>query len=397
MANTILTPVSVTRAALAILHQKLNFIGSINRQYDDSFAKDGAKIGDSLKIRLPNEYAVRSGITMSAQDTTETSTTLQVSTVKGVDLNFTSSELALSIQDFSERILEPAMSVLAANIEADALNMYKDVYNLSDEDGVAVSLKSYLLGRKILNDNLAPPDAKRTALISTDHSVKLVDALKGLFNDGEAIKKQYRDGIMGRTAGFQFMENTLLLPHTTGTAVKTTLYLVNGATQTGSTVVVDGGTTSFLAGDVITFAGVNRVHPETKVSTGQLQQFVITANSGTSATSLAISPAIVTSGGRQNVTGSPADNAAIVKVGAAANETLTPSLVYHENAFTFATADLPLPNGVDFAARQVMDGISMSVVRDFAISDRSFPCRLDVLYGYKTIRPQLACRIHADG
>jgi len=398
MANSILTPTAVTRAALAILHQKLNFIGSINRQYDDSFAKEGAKIGDSLKIRLPNEYTVRSGMTMSAQDTTESSTTLQVSSVKGVDLNFTSTELALSIQDFSDRILEPAMSVLAANIEADALNMYKDIYNVSDEDGTAVSLKSYLFGRKILNDNLAPPDANRTALISTDHSVKLVDALKGLFHDSAAVTKQYKDGMMGRTAGFSFMENTLLVPHTTGTAAKTTAYLTNSASaQTGSTLVVDTGTTSFLVGDVITIAGVFRVHPETKVSTGQLQQFVITANSGTSATSLSISPAIVASGGRQNVTNGAADNQAIVKVAAGASETMTPSLVYHKDAFTFATADLPLPKGVDFAAREVMDGISMSIVRDFNISDRSFPCRLDVLYGYKTLRPQLAARIHADG
>jgi hypothetical protein len=398
MPNTILTPTAVTRSALTILHQKLNFIGSINRQYDDSFAKEGAKIGDSLKIRLPNEYTVRSGMTMTAQDTVESSTTLQVSSVRGVDLNFTSEELALSIQDFSERILEPAMSVLAANIEADALNMYRDVYNISDEDATAVSLRSYLLGRKILNDNLAPPDASRTALISTDHSVKLVDALKGLFNDTEAIKKQYRDGMMGRTAGFTFMENTLLVPHTTGTAAKTTGYLTNaGTAQTGSTLVVDTGTTTFLRGDVITIAGVFRVHPETKVSTGALQQFVVTANSGASATSLQISPAIVATGGRQNVTNGAADNQAIVKVGAGANETLTPSMVYHKDAFTFATADLPLPRGVDFAAREVMDGISMSIVRDFAISDRTFPCRLDVLYGYKTIRPQLACRIHADG
>jgi hypothetical protein len=398
MPNTILTPTAVTRSALAILHQKLNFIGSINRQYDDSFAKEGAKIGDSLKIRLPNEYTVRTGMNMSAQETVESSTTLQVSSVKGVDLTFTSEELSLSIQDFSERILEPAMSVLAANIEADALSMYKDVYNISDEDGTAVSLKSYLLGRKILNDNLAPPDANRTALISTDHSVKLVDALKGLFQDGEAIKKQYRDGMMGRTAGFSFMENTLLTAHTTGTAAKTTGYQTNAVTaQTGSTLIVDSGTTSFLKGDVITIAGVFRVHPETKVSTGELQRFVVTANSGTSATSLQISPAIVATGGRQNVTNGAANDQAIVKVGAGANELLTPSLVFHKDAFTFATADLPLPRGVDFAAREVMDGISMSIVRDFAISDRSFPCRIDVLYGYKTIRPQLACRIHADG
>lgn len=400
--NTILTSTAVTREALRILHQKLNFIGNINKQYDSSFAQSGAKIGDSLKIRLPNEYKVRSGITMDSpiQDTMETSTTLQVNNVKGVDLSFTSQELTLSLDDFSQRILEPAMSVLAANIEADALTMYKDVYNVSDEDGTAASLKSYLLGRQIMNDCLAPQDNNRSALISTAHSVKLVDALKGLFHDGEAIKKQYREGIMGRTAGFDFYENTLLVPHATGTSPKTTTYVTNGAvTANGSAAVtVATGTATFKKGDVFTVADCFRVHPETKVSTGKLQQFVVTADYAGGAGSLEFAPAIYTTGGRQNVTAGGMPTAkAIVKVGAGASETLDPSMVFHKDAFTFATADLLLPKGVDFAAREVMDGISMSIVRDFSISDRSFPCRIDVLYGFKTIRPELACRIHADG
>jgi hypothetical protein len=123
MANTLLTPTQVTREALRVLHQKLRFVGTINRQYDDSFAKKGAKAGETLKIRLPNQYTVRSGATLSTQDTTESSVTLQVSTQKGVDLNFSSNELTLSLDDFSKRILKPAMAVLAASIEADALNM----------------------------------------------------------------------------------------------------------------------------------------------------------------------------------------------------------------------------------------------------------------------------------
>jgi hypothetical protein len=400
MANTLLTPTAVTREALRILHQKLNFIGNINKQYDSSFAKDGAKIGDSLKIRLPNEYVVRSGMTMAAQDTSETSTTLQINNVKGVDLNFTSLDLTLSLDDFSTRILEPAMSVLAANIEADALNMYKDVYNLSDEDAVAVSLKSFLYGRQQLNDSLAPQDNNRSAIISTDHSVKLVDALKGLTNDGAAIAKQYREGQIARIGGFDFYENTLLVPHTTGTAPKTTTYTVNGAVTTNgtATVTVATGTATFKQGDVFTVSGCFRVHPETKVSTGALQKFVVTADYAGGAGSLAFSPAIYTTGGRQNVVAAGmANGSAIVKLGAGASETLTPSMVFHKDAFTFATADLLLPKGVDFAAREVMDGISMSIVRAFTIADRSFPCRLDVAYGYKTLRPQLACRIHADG
>jgi hypothetical protein len=394
---TALTPTAVTRAALAVLHQKLNFVGNINRSYDSSFAKSGAKIGDSLKIRLPNEYTVRTGASLSAQNVTETSTTLQVATQKGVDLQMTSDDLSLDIDDFSTRILEPAMSVLAANIEADALSMYKDVYNTVDNDTAAISFLNVLQGRQKLNESLAPMDNNRFALLTPSHSAKLVDALKGLFQDSSAIAKQYKEGMMGRTGGFDFYENTLLGNHTTGTAAKTTGYLTNGATQSGATIVIDTGSTSFLKGDVVTFAGVFSVHPETKASTGVLQQFVVTADSGTSATSLAISPAVVATGARQNVSNTIADNSAIVKVAAGASELMTNSLVFHRDAFTFATADLVLPGGVDFAAREVMDGISMRVVRQYDISDDTFITRFDVLYGYKSIRPQLACRIHADG
>lgn len=407
MANTLLTPTAVTREAGRILHQKLNFVGACNKQYDDSFKNGGGavkgKFGPTLKIRMPNEYVVRSGLSMgsgTALDTNEHSVDLTVSTVKGVDLQFTSTELALSLDDFSARILDPAMSVLAANIEADALSMYKEVYNLYDGDAAAFGFSPVTNARQILTDNLAPSDANRTMILNTGHATKYMIDTKGLFHDSAAIKQQYRDGMVGRSSGFDFYENTLLLPHTTGTAAKTTGYAVNGAVTTNgaAAVTVKTGTTTFKAGDVFTVAGCFRVHPETKASTGVLQQFVVTADYAGGAGDLSFSPAIYTSGGRQNVVaaGMPAD-AALVKVGAGASEALVQSLAFHRDAFAFVTADLPLPEGTDWAAREVIDGISLSVVRDFSISDRSFPCRLDVLYGYKAIRPQLACRVHNDG
>jgi hypothetical protein len=388
MPNTILTPTAVTREALRILHQKLNFVGTIERQYDDSFAKSGAKIGDSLKIRLPNQYTVRTGATLSAQDTTETSVTLQVATQKGVDLNFTSVDLTMSLDDFSKRIIAPAMSVLAANIEADAMNMYKDVYQSNWNGGSAATLARVLAGRKILQDALTPM-GDRTANLNTQDNVDLVDGLKALFHDSTNIAKQYKEGYMGRTAGFDFMENTMWPAHTRGGS--NGAYLINGASQTGATLAVDTGATAPSAGDIITIAGVFKVHPETKVSTGILQQFVI--GTGATTTSFPISPAIVTSGATQNVSGSPADNAAITFAGTASTAVGT-SLLYHKEAFAFATADLIMPDGVDWSARQSLDGISMRIVRQYDISNDKFPCRLDVLYGYKTLRPQLACRLH---
>ena len=388
MANTLLTPTAVTREALRILHQKLNFVGNIVRDYDDSYAKSGAKIGDSLKIRLPNQYTVRSGATLSAQDTTESSVTLQVATQKGVDLNFTSVDLTLSLDDFSKRILDPAMSVLAANIESDALSMYKDVYQSIWNGGSAATYNKALDGRVLLNRSLAP-FADRTALMDSIAMADVVKDTKTLFQDSTSLSKQYKEGYMGRAAGFDWSENTMMPSHTRGGS--NGAYLTNGASQTGATLTVDTGATAPSAGDVITIAGVYSVHPETKVSTGVLQQFVIGA--GATTTSFPISPPIIASGATQNVSNAAADNHGITFLGTASTPVQT-SLLFQKEAFAFATADLVMPTGVDFARREVMDGISMRIVRAYDINNDKFPCRLDVLYGYKTLRPQLAVRYH---
>ena len=388
MANALLSPTAVTREALRVLHQKLNFVGSVTRDYDDSYAKTGAKIGDSLKIRLPNQYTVRSGATLSAQDTTESSVTLQVATQKGVDLNFTSVDLTLSLDDFSKRILDPAMSVLAANIEADALSMYKQVYQSIWNGGSAATYNKALDARVLLQRSLAPAN-ERTALMDSLAMADVVKDTKTLFQDDASIAKQYKEGYMGRAAGFDWAENTLMPSHTRSAA--NGAYLVNGAAQTGATLTVDTGANAPSQGDVITIAGVYSVHPETKVSTGVLQQFVI--GSGATATSFPISPSIITSGATQNVSGSPADNAAVTFAGTASTAVQT-ALLFQKGAFAFATADLVMPQGVDFASRQVLDGVSMRIVRAYDINNDKFPCRLDVLYGYKTLRAQLACRYH---
>ncbi len=399
MTQTLLNSDKVTREALRVLHQKLTFIGSINRGYDSSFAQEGAKIGSTLRIRLPNQFVIRTGRQMASQDITEQSVSLTVSSQAGVDMNFTIKELSMDIDDFSTRILTPAMAVVASYMESTALtNLTNSVYNLVDQDATAPSLLSFGLGKQKLDDNLAPDDAQRSALLSTTHNVKLVDALKGLFNDSTNISQQYREGVMGRAQGFEFMNSTHVYDHTTGTAVKgDTLYNVNGATESGATITVNTGTTTFLVGDVITIAGCNRVHPETKVNTGVAQQFVITANSGANATSLAISPSIVVSGALQNVSGYPTNGGAITKVGAGNAELLNSSLVYHKDAFVLGTADMLLPDGVDFAARENYDGVSMTIVRDFDINNHQMPCRTDILFGYLAARAQLAARIHADG
>lgn len=389
--NTILTPTAVTREALRILHQKLNFVGSITRDYDDSYANSGAKIGSALKIRTPNQFTVRTGATLSAQDVTESSVTLTVSTQKGVDVNFTSNELTLSLDDFSKRILDPAMSVLAANVEADAMSMYKDVYNSVWNVGSAATYAKVLAGRVLLNRGLAP-NGSRTANFNSQDMADLVTDTKTLFQDSASIAKQYKEGFMGRAAGFDFVENTMWPGHARGAA--DTAYVCNtstGITSGTATVTLSAGSGTIKQGDVITIGGVFSVHPETKTSTGVLQQFVATAD-GT--TSLVVSPTPVTSGALQNVTIVSAGAGKVVTVLGTASTSSGTSLVYQEGAFAFATADLVMPKGVDFAAREVLDGISLRIVRQYDITNDAFPCRIDILYGYKTLRPQLAARLH---
>lgn len=398
MANTILTPTIVTRAALAILHNNLRFTRTINRQYDDSFTLGGAKGGQDLKIRLPNQYTTSTGAALSAQDTTESSVTLTVSTQRHVDTNFTTAELTQSIQDFSERILEPAMSVLASNTDYDAMQMYNEVYNLVGTPGTTPSTARALLAAHTKLNYNAAPLVPRFAALGPDANEALVDGLKGLFNPSGKISDNYEEGMLAKNQlGYRelFMTQSVR-NHTNGLQAGTPL--VNGASQTGSSLITDGwsAAATITKGTVFTLAGVYGVNPETKASTGALQQFVVTADAtadGSGNATLSISPSIVTSGATQTVSGSPADNAGITVGSGSASTAYAQNLAYHRDAFAIAFADLEMPRNVHFGAREVMDGISMRVVRDYRIGTDDIPCRIDILYGYKCVRPQLACRI----
>lgn len=338
------------------------------------------------------QYTVSSGPTLAVQNSVETNTSLTVNTQKHVDFSFSSTELTMNIDDFSARYIEPAINVLAANIEADALSMATQVYNQVNGQGAAQTFKNFLLGRKILLDNLAPQSKQWLARLCTQDNVDLVDSLKGLFQSQTKIASQYTDGVMGTTAGFEFAENTFLNQFTRGAEAG---YLVNGATQTGSSLIVGTGTGAGNVGDVFTIAGLYRVHPETKAITSTLQQFVLTAAYAGGAGTMQISPAIVTTGAFQNVAASPTTGNALTFAGTASTPT-GQSLVYAPDAFTFATADLVMPGGVDMSSRASKDGLSIRVVRQYDINNDVLPCRLDILYGYATIRPQLACRLAAN-
>ena len=395
MPNTYLNSQIITRKALAIWHQKSNFIGKINRQYDDRFANKGAKIGETLQIRKPNKYIVRPGRVMDVQDTVNTTTALTVATQRGVDLDFTQVDLTMKIEDFAETHLEPAISVLAANVEFEVMNgLYKTVQNEVGTQGSPVnSLKTILNAGRKLDESLAPYN-DRCITMNTQTRVNMVDAMKGLFNDQSAVAKQFRSGMIGKNVlGFDWFQNTLLPTHTRGSANAN--YVVNGAGQTGSSLTVGTGTGTLLTGDVFTIAGVFAIHPETRQSYPYLQQFVVTADYAGGGGNVSIYPAITTTGSYQTVSGSPANGAAIT-ISGTANQQAGMNLAFQKDAFTFVSTDLELPKGMDMAYRARMDNVSMSFVRGYDIINGVFLSRLDILFGFKELYPEWACRIASD-
>lgn len=392
MASIYLTPDIITKEALSVLHQKANFIGSINKQYDDQFAKTGAKIGETLKIRMPNQFEVRTGKTLNVQDVAEESQTLTVSSRAGVDMLFSMQDLTMTIDRFSERYIQPAMSRLAAYLENQAMTMYKDVYQSVWDSAGNATYDDMLDAAAIVTNGLAP-GGNRTANLNAIDMKDIIKDTKTLFNSQTQIAKQYVDGYVGRAAGFDFMENTQWPGHTTSNEDGN--YVCNtssGITSGSASIALTGGANGLNQGDVFTIAGVYRVHPESKISTGELQQFVVTADYTSG--SVSVSPTPITSGAKQNVSIVSAGSGKSVVVAGTANTAHRTSLLYHRDAFTFVTADLEMPGGVDFASRQVLDGISMRIVRAYDINNDNMPCRIDVLYGKKTLRPEWACRAH---
>ena len=397
MASTFLTPSIITKEAQRILRNSLNLVGTVDRQYDPQFAKSGAKIGDTLRIRRPNEYTVRTGRVADVQDTTERSVNLTVATQKGVDMDFTSAELTLSIDDFSNRILRPAMSRLATEVEADLIrSLYKKVPAAVLNTG-ALTYDNALEAGQIMTEHLAPP-IDRMANLNPQQMRDVVNGTSTLFNNQTAIGKQYLTGMMGTAAGFDFYQNTVFPRHATGAAAG---YLVNGANQTGTdryanqTLTVDTGTGSWNEGDIFTIAGVFEVNQETKDVTARLRQFVVRTATTGNATSIVFTPSIVVSGAGQNVSNAPAENAPITRLGAASSYT-SMGLAYQKEAIAFVTADLEMPNGVDQKARENLDGISMRYIRDFDVINDKWVARLDVLYGFELVRPELAVRLHSN-
>ena len=392
----------ITRKALEILENNLVLTRNVNRQYDDSFAVEGAKIGSTLRIRLPDRTLVTDGAALQVQADNEQFTTLSVASQKHIGVNFTSAEMTMQLDDFAERVLKPRISQLASSIDADVANAYKAIANSVGTPGTTPATSLVLLqAQQKLNENAAVM-SPRYATVNPAANAGLVEGMKGLFNPTDTISRQFKNGMMGMgVLGFDEVNmSQSIKQHTTGTRSTADTILVNGTvtTEGQATISIDGGTGSatVTVGDVFTIAGVFAVNPQTRESTGSLQQFTVTAANtaaGGAWTNIAISPAMFTSSNAlATINAFPQDGAAVTFLGAASSQ-YAQNLVYHKDAITFATADLLMPQGVDMASRQVHNGISMRIVRQYDINNDRLPCRIDVLYGFSTIRPQMACRI----
>ncbi len=401
MANSILTIDMITRKALEILENNLVLTRNVNRQYDDSFAVEGAKIGSTLRIRKPDRALVTDGAALQVQDTNEQYTTLTVSSQKHVGVNFTSAELTMQLDDFADRVLKPRISQLASSIDADVANAYKDIYQSVGTPGTAPATSLVLLQAQQKLNEAAAVMSPRYATVNPAANAGLVEGMKGFFNPTDTISRQFKNGMMGTgVLGYEEINmSQSIANHTTGTTPTAPIVATTVSTQGQSTLAISftSGSPTFKVGDVFTIANVYAVNPQTRQSTGSLQQFTVTEDltiSSATTGTLKISPAMYTSShALATINAFPVATTGVLTFFGGSATGYPQNLVYHKDAITFATADLLLPQGVDMASRQSHNGISLRIVRQYDINNDRMPCRIDVLYGYGVIRPEMACRL----
>ena len=412
MANNLLTISKITNEALMVLENELTFTSEVDRNYDDQFAVVGGKIGNTVNVRKPGRFIGTTGPALNVEDFNETSVPVTLSTQFHVDTQFTTQDLALSLDMFSDRVLKPAVAAIANKIDRDGtLQAANNTANIVGTAGTPpTGLITYLTAAAYLDSEGAPRDGRRSCIVEPFTSATIVDSLKGLFVPQEAIGEQYRKGLMGRdSAGMNWKMDQNIVAHQfgsfagTATVATTTAtgFLTSGwASSSNITLTLTNGV-SLLQGDTFTIAGVFAVNPQNRQAYGsnKLRNFVVnSAVSGSGGTiTVNVSPAVITAGQFQNVS-IPTTNATAAVTFFNSSGTVSPqNIIMHRNAFTLAVADLELPEGVHFAGRASDKeiGLSMRVVRQYTINNDSIPTRLDVLYGWANLYPELACRVAA--
>jgi hypothetical protein len=388
----------VTRESLRVLHNKLTFLRTIGRQFDSEF-KGSGKIGDTLKLRLPMQFTYGDSETVTPQSLTEKVETLTMARRKNCSFQISSLEELLDVEN-RNRIIDQAISGLASQIEADCLSLvYPKVYNHAGSPGTSPASLTVIGQTKAMLNKYLCPQADRKMLVTSDMTASLINALASTFNPQKEIGKQYLEGEMGRAQGFDWMETELLPSHTSGSRDNTTP-LVNGASQTGTSLIIDGldASVTIAEGDTFTIDAVYAVNPETKKVYSHLQQFTVTAaatGDGSGNATLSISPSIITSGAYQNVSAGPADAAVIIFTPATASTAYQFGLAYHPEAFAFVMGQLPLKSGADKCYTETWKeaNISLRVWADSVILTDQTIYRIDAVYGMAAPRPELATRL----
>lgn len=400
--STLLTTSQILNESLMVLANDLTFTAAANREYDKRFAISGAKIGAVVNARKPPRYVGRTGQALQLEGSTENYVPITLTTQFGVDITFSSADLTLSIDDFRDRFLKPAMETIANKIDVDGCNLYLDINNFAGTAGqitggsltTAQAQAAIMAARRKLTEN-GVPQQDRAGVLGPASESFVVPAFTGLFNPQGTVSNFFKRGALGdNVLGFNWAADANVANFTPMAAGSLTA--LSSAPASGATTLAVTTTAGTVPrGTVITIAGVYAINPQNRQSTGQLMQFVVTADTVvTTSGTLPIYPAYIPSGQFATCTGTPSGTAAItVLSGAVGAGPYQQNMVFNRNAFTLASADLELPRGVDIAERAVYKDISLRMVRAYDINSDMFPLRFDVLYGWKTVYPELACRI----
>jgi hypothetical protein len=402
MSNVLVTSSLVAKEALAILENMLGFAKNVNRDFQDEFTGNqsrGYSPGQTINIKRPPRYTFRAGRVAVPQSTTETSTPLTLSQ-GGTDLNFTSFERTVSVQQFEQK-LQAAVAAVVNEIDRQGLDLARrTVGNLVGTVGTppttqAAAYSLITSGNQKLDEMAAPRDRQRALVVNPLMNASILQGMGGLFNSQGPVSKGYETGIFQNAFGLDVQMDQNVARHTNGTAVINT-NTVNGANQTGSTLTVNALNGTVTVGSVFTMTGVNAVNPQSRQDTGSLQQFVVTANAANGATTMTIFPAITTSGAFQTVTASPANNATITFVGAA-SAAYDANIMYHKDAFTLAMVPMfEPPSGTGAKVTQLSDnGFTVKATQFYdGVNDNNL-IRLDVLFGWATTYAELAVKVVA--
>ncbi len=417
MANEFITPVEILQESMMRLENSLVLLKHVNREFDGHFAVENEKAGYQVFARVPVRFRGRVGDAIQTEDIRETMVPVAINRLWGVDMDISDQDLTLVIDRFGERYIDGAASTVANRLEGEGYDLYPDFFNATGTPGtVPTSLATYTDAGVILHDHSCPPEG-RAVIVNPRMQANVLGFGANLFNPVKEISRQYLEGTMGQAVGFKWSMGQNVARHTTGTISAASAPTVTTAPVKGDTSIVTGNWSNSSAilkkGDIVAFAGSNGVNPVSYRDSGSLRTFTATADvtsDGSGNATIPVSPAFDADAGDANTPGSPFQTVtaypaagALVSVhGLAyanfaniASKSSPQGLAFHKDAITFACVKQALPGGLDWSEQITHPklGVAMRLTRGFDIRSNRRYTRLEVLGGWKTLRPELGCRV----